>query len=120
MYAKQKRQMKATAMMTVHIPMMALSFLRLSRMRVSICALTVSSARPCVYITQSTGGIGSRRADTYLLSLAQLLNCAVHAFLQDGDLLVLLLADAFNIRFGVVEFDQQIVDLYLLRLEPSC
>ena len=53
---------------------------------------------------------------TYLLCLGKLLDGAVHTFLEDGNLLVLLLADAVDIQLSVVQLDEKVVDLLLLGL----
>ena len=52
----------------------------------------------------------------YLLCIRQLLDRAVHTLLKNHDFLILLFAQAFQIAAGIIKFDQQVIDLKLLRL----
>ena len=53
---------------------------------------------------------------TDLLSLVQLLNGAIHALLQNSDLLVLLLSEAIHVSGCIVQLYEKVIDLELLGL----
>lgn len=52
----------------------------------------------------------------HLLRIRQFLNRAVHAFLQDCNLFIFLIAKAVHVSAGIIQFDQEIVNLKLLSL----
>ena len=100
-------------------PMMSLSFLRLSRMSVSIWAFVVSSAMPWLCIYREKCVREATYALTDLLCLCELLDGRIHACLQDLDLGILLLANPVHLAADVLQLGHQVVDLELLGLRKS-
>jgi hypothetical protein len=91
------------------------SFLRLSKIRVSIWALVVSSTMPCSYASgQPTSYLSAESA--YLPRVGQFFDCAVQTLLQDHNFLILLFLDSVYVVTSAIQLNQQVVDLHLLGL----
>ena len=56
----------------------------------------------------------------YLLDVDELLHSVVRFLLENSNLLVFLVPQAFNVPRSVIKLGEQIVNLNLLRLQPIC
>ena len=54
------------------------------------------------------------RANMYLLRLGQLLDGAVHPFLEDSNLLILFVPESLQICTSVVKLAQEIIDVSMM------